>query len=173
MTNAIDLAEAVISRLEVSRTQSQGEALYPWIAVGHEIITPWQLVTLSDADLRRPEWDTADNGWITGLLWSMRGYAQLDYARAYPTFLTGCFTPEKVNPGIILFWPPRKAGKPIEIIQWLGTDERVLDVLEWLCEVSQVLEPYDGARRMLYTWNSWHGSDAESTPVESIPAWEG
>lgn len=170
MTNAIDLAEQVISRLEISRTQSQGESVYPWIAVGHEIITPWQLIAMTDDELRRPEWENQDTGRITHLLWSMRGYAQPDYASTYPTFLTGCFTPEKVNPAIMLFWPPRKVGKPIEIVQWIGTDERAIDVLEWL--LTQPIEPYTGARRVLYTWNSWRGNYTDSIPVESIPAWE-
>lgn len=168
--DAITLALQVIEHLEISRTQALGDSLYPWIAVGHEIITPWQLQHLTDAALRRPEWDTADNGWITGLLWSMRGYAQPSYASSYPTFLSGTFTPEMVNPAIVLFWPPRKVGKPIELVQCIGTEEGVIDVLGWLLE--QPIEPYIGARRVLYTWNSWNGSYAESTPVQSIPAWE-
>lgn len=170
MMDAVTLAEQVIERLE-SRTQAQGDSVYPWIAVGHEIITPWQLVAMTDTELRRPEWNSADVGFVTHLLWSMRGYAQPSYAAStYPTFLTDCYTPEKVNPAIMLFWPPRKVGKPIEIVQWIGTDERAIDVLEWLLE--QPIEPYEGARRVLYTWNTWHGNYAESTPVQSIPVWE-
>lgn len=170
MMDAVTLAEQVIEHLATARTQAQGVGVYPWIAVGHELITPWQLVAMTDEELRRPEWNTADVGWVTSLLWSMRGYAQPSYAAGYPTFLTGCFTPEKVNPAIVLFWPPRKIGKPIEFVQWIGADERVIDVLEWL--VTQPIEPYEGARRVLYTWTEWGLHGKQSTPVQSIPAWE-
>lgn len=165
--DAVTLAEQVIEHLATARTQAQGVGVYPWIAVGHEIITPWQLIAMTDDELRRPEWNTHDTGYITGELWAMRGSAQPSYAAVYPTFLTKCYTPEKVNPAIVLFWPPRKVGQPIELVQAIGTEERAVDVLEWLLE--QPIEPYEGARRVLYTWNSWHGNYAESTPVQSIP----
>lgn len=166
--DAIQLALKVLDALETSRLDQSTAPPYPWLAVGHEIITPWQLIGMTDDEINRPEWDTKTNQSMSNLFWSMRAYARPTY-RGEVLFVSPHWDQTALPVGIILFWPPRKVGYPPESMVAYGTAEKLLDVLRWLH--TQDLPIHPGARRPMYLIGEWQGKH-KSQPIEPTPMWE-
>lgn len=166
--DAIQLALKVIDALEVSQLDQSTAPPYPWVIVGHEVFSGWDIANMTNEQLRRPEWDTNRTDSIFDLLWSMRAYAH--YAlRGEVLFVTPKFGADDYQPAVIVFWPPRKVGYPAECVAAYGTDENLLDTLQWL--QANPLPVYMGARRPMYVLGDWQGKH-KSQPIDPIPMWD-
>lgn len=146
--NTDDFARRIIDRLEVSNVT--GWAVYPWILVGERIISPFELVNMTDSEIsNNPEWQDGIEP-VCDMIWSMRGYARPSYTHP-KTFATPSWFGSTVTPAIILFWPPRKEGYAPEFVLGYGSDEDIMRGVEFLKVCA--LPIYNGARRVLWRYH--------------------
>lgn len=149
--DAIEFAQSVIGELTQDRDIARS---YPWLLVNREIVSPSELIALSDDELRArwEQYDTPNRMGVVSTVWSCRGYArQAGHADEtwipypYPQYPKS-FADTSPIP-VVLFWPPRWNGAPLEYIAHWGDLNATVDALAWL--IHQPLPVFNAPRAYL------------------------